>query len=199
MEIIRLRGWSPCCHTIGIYWSVWVPALRMVGRTWFWGRQHEPLEVTVSWWRSLLAGEKKKTLQYLYRFCGNSGVRKMWSNKLLNIQVLTNTPCSSSSSPGWTISKVSAERVMFCIMSADFTFLHWIRMAAVLLSVGLSWQRAVVLPAASFLTRQPLWQSSCWGIRMKLWKYFFYSIIVWTLLLSNSSSCMMPESHVLET
>lgn len=56
---------------------------------------------------------------------------------------------------------------MICIVSIDFgavTFLHWLQMAAVLLSVCLSvcrsvcvWQRPVVFPALSLFTRRPLW------------------------------------------
>lgn len=92
---------------------------------------------------------------------------------------------------------------MLCVMSARFTFFLWIQMAAGLLSVGLSDKGLLFFPAASCLTRQPLWQSSCSGIRMKLWKYLLYSlaIMVYTLILFNSMWCLnvMWQEEVLLT
>ena len=81
---------------------------------------------------------------------------------------------------------------MFCIMSVDLgavTFLHWIQMAAALLSVGLSLTKGCCFRSLfSFHTPASLARSSCRGIRMKLWEYLFYSlsIMVWTLILSIS-------------
>lgn len=74
--------------------------------------------------------------------------------------------------------------VMFCVMSVDLgavTFLHWLRMAAVLLSVGLCLTKGCCFPGLfSFHTPASLAQSSCWGIRMKLWECLFYSLSIWS-------------------
>lgn len=77
--------------------------------------------------------------------------------------------------------KYMPRAVMFCIVSVDLgsvAFLHWIQMAAALLSVSLCLTKGCFPSLFSSRTPASLARSSCRGIRMKLWEYLFYSLSI---------------------